>query len=379
MPRKANGESSIYQDANGTWHGKVSMGLKANGRRDRRHVQGPRRPAVVTKVRALEQQRDAGITTTAGRPPTVGQWLDHWLNTIAVRKVRPSTLEGYRSKINYRIKPALGHHRLDRLQPEHLDQFYDELQGSAGLSGTTALQIHRILSRALKVAMQRGRVSRNVCCLVDAPSAASFDMDPFDAHEARRLLDAAAGQRNSARWSVALALALRQGEALGLPWPAVDLDVGTLTVRQALQRQKGKGLVIVEPKSDAGNRTIALPSPLRDALRAHRAAQLAERMAAGPEWDDHGLVFTQPNGRPINPAGDWKAWKALLRTADLRDVRLHDARHTAATLLCQQGVPIRVVMEILGHSQVSLTMRYTHVLPDMMREAAAGMGEALWG
>jgi len=280
MPRKANGESSIYQDANGTWHGKVSMGLKANGKRDRRHVQGPRRPAVVTKVRALEQQRDAGITTTAGRPPTVGQWLDHWLNTIAVRKVRPSTLEGYRSKINYRIKPALGHHRLDRLQPEHLDQFYDELQGSAGLSGTTALQIHRILSRALKVAMQRGRVSRNVCCLVDAPSAASFDMDPFDAHEARRLLDAAAGQRNAARWSVALALALRQGEALGLPWPAVDLDVGTLTVRQALQRQKGKGLVIVEPKSDAGNRTIALPSPLRDALRAHRAAQLAERMAA---------------------------------------------------------------------------------------------------
>ena len=107
--------------------------------------------------------------------------------------------------------------------------------------------------------------------------------------------------------------------------------------------------------------------------------QLAERMAAGPEWDDHGLVFTQPNGRPIDPRGDNRAWMALLASAGVRVARLHDARHTAATLLCQQGVPIRVVMEILGHSQVSLTMGYTHVVPDMMREAAAGMGEALWG
>jgi len=378
MPRKANGESSIYQDANGVWHGKVSMGLKDNGERDRRHVTGRRRADVLRKNRVLEQQREAGMAAAAGRSPTVGSWLDHWLNTIAVRKVRPSTFTRYEQLVRLHLIPGLGHHRLDRLQPEHVEALYGRMHDS-GQAPASVLQAHRVLSRALKVAMQRGRVARNVATLVDAPSMVRERPVPLTGEEARRVLAAAVGTRNAARWSVALAVGLRQGEALGLPWLAVDLDVGTLTVRQALQRQRGKGLVIVEPKSDAGNRTIALPSPLRDALRAHRAAQLAERMAAGPEWDDHGLVFAQPNGRPLDPRGDNRAWMVLLASAEVHVARLHDARHTAATLLCQQGVPIRVVMEILGHSQVSLTMGYTHVVPDMMREAAAGMGEALWG
>jgi integrase len=153
-----------------------------------------------------------------------------------------------------------------------------------------------------------------------------------------------------------------------------------LTVRQALQRQPGHGLVIVEPKSRAGRRTIALPVQLVDALRAHRTAQLAERMRAGSEWTDHGLVFTQPNGRPIDPRQDWGAWKRLLGAASVRDARLHDARHTAATLLLQQGVSARVAMQILGHSQISLTLgTYSHVVPELATEAAASMGRALWG
>jgi integrase len=173
---------------------------------------------------------------------------------------------------------------------------------------------------------------------------------------------------------------LRQGEALGLAWNAVDLDVGTLTMRQALQRQPGNGLVPVQPKSRAGRRTIALPGPLRDALRAHRTAQLAERLAAGSLWQDNGLVFCQVDGRPIGPCNDHRAWRALLADAGVRQARLHDARHTAATLLLQQGVPARVAMEILGHSQISLTLgTYSHVVPEVAEDAARRMGEALWG
>ncbi len=213
------------------------------------------------------------------------------------------------------------------------------------------LKVHRILSRALKVALQRGKVARNVCSLVDAPSVQQPEIQPLSAEEARKVLSAAVGKRNAARWSVALALGLRQGEALGLPWAAVDLDVGTLTVRQALQRQAGRGLVIVEPKSRKARRTIMLPRPLLEALQAHRLEQLAERLAAGSMWSEHGLVFVQVTGRPIDPSADNRAWRMLLADAGVRPARLHDARHTAATLLLQQGVPARVVMELLGHSQ----------------------------
>ncbi|MDQ6875801.1 MAG: site-specific integrase [Actinomycetota bacterium] len=376
--RNASGESTIYRDHVGRWHGNVSMGVKAGGVRDRRHVSGERRADVVAKVRQLEQRRDEGVLTTTGRT-TVAAWLTHWLDSIAARKVRPSTLDGYGSLIRVRIIPALGHHRLDRLQPEHLERFYAAMTAE-GLSGATVLKMHRVMSRAFTVAVQRGRVARNVCRLVDAPSVVRREVRPLTAAEARALLQTAKGQRNAARWTVALSLGLRQGEALGLPWAAVDLDVGTLTVRQALQRQRGVGLVIVEPKSAAGHRTITLPPSLRDALRVQRVEQAAERLAAGSEWADHRLVFAQVNGRPVDHSADYAAWKALLRAAGVRDARLHDARHTAATLLLQQGVPARVAMEILGHSQISLTLNtYSHVVPELARDAALRMEKALWG
>lgn len=377
--RAASGESSMHKGTDGRWHGYVSMGLKREGARDRRHVSGTRRVDVVAKVRGLERQRDSSVAQEAGRVSTVAEWLEHWLDTIVARKVRPRTLEGYRSKLRLHVVPALGHHRLDRLQPEHVEAFYAECERS-GMAPTSTLQCHRILSRALKVAMQRGKVTRNVCTLVDAPSLVRAEVQPLTAKEARRLLDAAFDTRNAARWSVALALGLRQGEALGLRWSDLDLDAGTLTVRRALQRQQGKGLVFVEPKSAAGRRTIVLPRPLREPLRTHRAAQAEERLAAGSVWHDHDLLFAQVNGKPIEPRRDWQDWKELLGRAGVRDARLHDARHTAATLLMQQGVPARVAMQILGHSQISLTLgTYSHVVPELAEDAAERMSQALWG
>ncbi|MGY1633061.1 tyrosine-type recombinase/integrase [Geodermatophilus sp. SYSU D01186] len=115
-------------------------------------------------------------------------------------------------------------------------------------------------------------------------------------------------------------------------------------------------------------------------MRTHRAAQAAERIAAGSEWQDNDLVFCQENGRPLEPRGDHRAWRALLADAGVRSARLHDARHTAASMLLQQGVPARVAMEILGHSQINLTLgTYSHVVPELAEDAARRMGEALWG
>lgn len=379
MSKRSGGESTIYKDDVGRWHGYVSMGLTDNGRRDRRHVSGQRRADVVAKVRDLERKRDAGLASTAGQQTTVGAWLEHWLDTIAAQRVRPSTLARYRQLVRHQLAPKMGHHRLDRLQPEHVEKAYAELL-SGGLSAASVLQAHRVLSRALKVAMQRGRVARNVCTLVDSPTVSREEVRPPTASDARQVLAVAAETRNAARWSVAFALGLRQGEVLGLPWDAVDLDAGTLTVRQALQRRAGVGLVIVEPKSRAGRRTISLPRPLVDALRSHRAAQLEERLCAGSEWQDSGLVFAQPNGRPIDPRADHRQWQALLARAGVEPTRLHNARHTSATVMLGLGVPPRVVMQILGHSQISLTLgTYSHVVPELAEEAAERVGKELFG
>ena len=143
---------------------------------------------------------------------------------------------------------------------------------------------------------------------------------------------------------------------------------------------KGRGLVYEEPKADQSRRTLALPVQLVDALKAHRTSQAKERLAAGSEWEDHGLVFARVNGRPIDKKVDWQAWKAILTKAEVRDVRLHDGRHTAATLLLSAGVHPRVVMELLGHSQMRTTTdTYSQVMPALAQQAADAMGSALWG
>ena len=193
------------------------------------------------------------------------------------------------------------------------------------------------------------------------------------------MMATAQAHRNAARWTVALAVGLRQSKALALRWADVDLDNGTLTVRRGLHRVSGRGLVYEEPKADRSRRTLALPAQLVDALRAHRAAQLEERVAAGPLWQDCDLVFAQPNGRPIERKSDWRAWKALLRQAGVREVRLHDGRHTAATLLMSEGVHPRGRHGVLGHAQMRTTTdTYSHVMPALGRDAAERMGNALW-
>jgi integrase len=424
--RKPNLRSSIYEGIDGRWHGRVTMGVKDDGSPDRRHVTGKSETIVTRKVRDLERKRDAGNAANAGRAPTVEQWVATYLDDIAIRKLAPKTHNGYWSLARNWIIPNLGQHRLDRLQPEHLDRLYTKM-AEAGKAESHILKVHRVLSRMLEIARRRGKVGRNVAKLLDAPSATETEIVPLDQAEARRVLAATEGRRNGARWSVGLALGLRQGEALGLRWPYVDLGAGTMRVWWQLQRlpwrhgcddphacgaalhrkpcrpncrhkracpkpcppqckrhaikcpeRRGGGLVFREPKGKS-KRTVQIPPELLPILKAQRATQAAERLQAGKEWEDHDLVFTQPNGRPIDPRDDWAEWKDLLKAAVVRDARVHDGRHTAGTLLIEQGVHVRVVQEILGHSDIRVTQRYTHVASPAAQDAAKRIGQALWG
>jgi len=221
--RRGAGEGAIYKSPDGRWRASVDLGWK-DGKRQRKYLSGRTRTEVAEKLRAVRREQEDGVAIVTGtKPLTMEQWLTFWLDAIAARKVRPSTLATYRGYVRNRIVPALGKVRLDQLAPEHLEAFYRRCE-KEGLAAATVLQIHRIISRALKVAHRRGKVARNVATLVDPPSVYREEVRPLTASDARAVLDAAKGQRNAARWSVALALGLRQGEALGLAWDAVDLD-----------------------------------------------------------------------------------------------------------------------------------------------------------
>jgi integrase len=397
--RSPNGASSIYLGSDGSWHGRVTVGVRDDGRPDRRHVRGRTRADVTRKVRQLERDRDAGKVRGIGRAETVEQWLTHWLDNVAARTVRPKTLAGYRTAVHRHLIPGIGAHRLDKLTPEHIERLYTRML-TADLAPATVHQVHRTLRTALNEAVRRLRITTNPAQIAKSPRVVETEIEPFTMDEARRLLEVAGSRRNGARWAVALSLGLRQGEALGLRWPDLDLDAGTLVVRRALQRhvwqhgcggscggkrgadcpdRKGGGLMVVETKSRSGRRAIGLPAPLVDLLRKHRIAQDAERELAGSVWHDGGWVFAQPNGKPTDPRADHAAWKALLTDAEVRPARLHDARHTAATMLLVLGVAQRAVMDVMGWSHTAMTMRYQHLTGQVRRDIADQVGVLLWG
>ena len=427
-PRVPNGETKIYKGADGYFHGRVFMGFKEDGSEDRRHVMYRDEDDAKQEVRKLEKQRDAGLVAKAGRVPTVAEWMRTWLDTIAPRTAQQSTVEEiYRPKVERWIIPRLGKHRLDRLLPEHVDAFYTWL-AQQGLSTKSVLLIHQILSRALKMAVRRGKVARNVASssYVEAPTHRDQEIEPLSEAEARKILDLAAVLPNGARWSVALALGLRQGEALGMRWGCIDLKEGTLRVFQVKRtryrhgctdphacgerrhrepcdaectRHKARCPVPCRPdcrfhaqhcpkrlggtwefRQPKGGkvRTLVIPDPLVKELKAHWRKQKKVKEAAGEQWEDNDLCFPNSLGKPYEVRDDWKDWKWLCKAAGVRDARLHDARHTAATLLLEQGVDIRVVQEILGHSTLTVTKKYAHVTSRLAKEAAERMGRALW-
>jgi len=387
--QRSDGDGSIYFDAaRNRWIGAVVLGYIDN-KPIRRKVSATTRSGAATKLRELRERYADQQMPAAGKPITVEKWMLYWLTQIAPRRVRPLTMTSYETKVRHYIVPLLGHHRLDRLTPEHIEAAWDALRATGNpkandpkpLSPATVRQTHRILSRALKVAVQRKRLRTNPADSnsMDAPTAREKEMSVLNVAQVRAVLEAAKGDRMEARWAVALSLGLRQGEALGLRWEDVDLDDRVLRVRQALQRIKGHGIVFGEPKSAKGKRDIALHAELARMLKAHRKAQTAERLVAGSAWHDSGLVFTQSDGHPIDPSRDSKAWRALIARAGVPAVRLHDARHSAATLMLLSGVQTRVVMDTLGHSQISMTSKYQHAVDQMKRDAADAVGEALWG
>jgi integrase len=321
----------------------------------------------------LEMQRNHLRTE---RVPTLAEYLEYWLHQSVKPRVRPLTFAGYSVNIHKHLVPTLGKIRIDRLTPQDVQEMING-RLTAGFSPKTVAYVHQVLRTALELARRWELIDRNVASMVDPPHRERPKIHPMDPSEARHFLDSLHGHRLEALFAVALALGLRQGEALGLQWDDVDLGAGSLSVRHQLQRIDGR-LILVEPKTERSRRTIAIPSSVIDRLREHEARQLAEKLWSGSKWTDSAFVFTNRNGGPLEARRVIDEFHKALNAAGMPRIRFHDLRHSCATLLLVQGVSPRVVMDILGHSEIAMTMdTYSHVVPELQRDAANRMDSLL--
>lgn len=308
---------------------------------------------------------------------TVDDYLTEWLAGMR-SQVRASTLASYEMNLREHVTPTLGDDRLQDLTPDRLNALYADLLESGrrdgkGLSPKSVRNIHTTLQKALADAVDSGRVARNVAALAKPPKVRASDreeMKTWTADELRTFLERVADDDLYAAWHTAGSTGLRRGELLGLRWSDLDPDNGRAAIRQTVISVNYE-IQFSTPKTNRGRRVIALDSATVAALRTHRKAQAKQRMAFGGDYQDHGLLFARPDGTPIHPQVFSDRFERLVSAAGLPRVRLHDLRHTHATLALRAGVHPKVVSERLGHSTVSFTLDvYSHAIPEMQSDAA---------
>lgn len=432
MPRQPNGRAGIRHGKDGRYHTWLTIGVLPSGQPRRRHVSGK------TAREVAKRADDILSRQNRGGPPvkvdTVGGWLTYWIEHVVRPNRAYKTFEAYRPIIYIHTIPVIGGYRLDglrhRIEPEHVEMLYTELGKT--LAPAYVLQVHRVLRKAFKDAVRRGRASRNVCDLIDPPHARAARVASLTLADAQAVITAAVDDDLAPRWLLGMLLGMRQGEVLGLRWHRVDLESGVLWVdkqvqrhswlhgcddphvcavrhcrtrpcRQGCRRHKsikgcpppcppdctgharacpqrhGGGIVEVDTKSDTGKESgIPLNGVLVDSLRVWRERQIRERGQLGRRWDPKGLVFTSFEGRPLDARRDHTRWEELLVRAGVEDARLHAARHTAATLMVASGTDIAVVQEILRHADIRTTRVYTEVANDLKRQAVDRISRSLF-
>lgn len=318
---------------------------------------------------------------------TLGDYLvERWLPTMKA-SVRTSTWDSYRRNIELHILPALGGIPLQQLTADRLDRFYADMlahghHAGGGLSPKTVRYLHTTIHKALRDAVRKNLVVRNAAEVADPPrlrQAGSDRMRTWTPDEVRIFLRGMAGHRLAAAWVLATTTGMRRGEILGLRWSDVDVDARRLAVRQTVLTV-GYQITFGTPKTARGRRTIALDVNTMRALAAHRARQAEEKRRLGSGYRDHGLVFVREDGSPVHPDYFSQSFDRAVARLGLPKIRLHDLRHTHATLGLAAGIPAKLMSERLGHSTVAFTQDvYMHAIPRMEEAAAEQLADLLFG
>ncbi|MEU6945275.1 site-specific integrase [Streptomyces sp. NPDC046316] len=370
--RNPNGAGTITQRKDGRYQAAVYV-LQPDGTRARKFAYGQTWAECDSKRRALLDKAANGIPVPT-RSAKLSEWLPYWLDNVIKPRRKLSTYDKYEAHVRLYLIPMVGSKRLESLGVADVRRFLVQLEKQT--TAATAKESHRVLRTALTAACREELITRNVATLVEPPRAKARELSPWSLDETLDFLAAARRDPLYAAFVLAIAMGLRRGELVGLRWTDIDLDKRVLYVRQQTQRRRGV-LYDDDPKGRR-RRAVPLPAMCIAPLRWHRVRQNDQRAKAGEKWQEGGYVFTTSTGRPVEPRNVYRSFTRVAASAGLRVIRLHDARHGCATLLTAAGVAPRVVMEILGHSQISITMDvYTHVVQDTQREAISHMDRLL--
>ena len=364
MTRRANQEGSVYKRKDGRWVASITLD---NGKR--KSIYCETQQEAIKAARKANNEKDQGIILPT-KDQTLSDFLITWLSDTVKNSVRIRTHERYRELVTLHIIPVLGTTKLQKLAPQQLQMFYNQ-KLEEGYAPQTVKHMHRVLHKALNDALCWDLVARNVCNSVKAPRVSKKEMQILSGDQAQQFLDAARGDPFEALYVLALTTGMRQGELLGLKWEDIDLAMGTLQVKRTIARLVGKGFTTSEPKTTKSRRRIQLTKMAIEALRQHRVRQREAKLVAGSAWNEQGWVFCNAIGGPVE-VGNMirRSFRPILVKAELPIIRFHDLRHSAASLLLALGVHAKIVQELLGHSQISLTLdTYSHVLPSLQEEA----------
>jgi len=379
MKRRGHGEGTIYHRQDGRWVASITLDTGK-----RKTFYGKTRKEVQEKLKIALREQQQGTLITAPQQ-TVKQFLEDWLENTHKQDIRPRSYERYEQIVRLHIVPQLGKTPLQKLTPQQLKKLYsDKLR--EGLSAITVAAIHNLLHRALDDAVKWDLLARNVCEKVSPPRKVHKEITVLNVEQIHQLLEAARGHPQEALFVLALHTGMRRGELLGLKWQDINFVEGTLQVRRILNRvptkmvkEVGQRYVEAEPKTKKSRRSIFLTELALDALKEHWSRQQEARQKAGVAWESHDYVFCTPLGRHLTPGHDALVQlKKLLAKAGLPEVRFHDLRHSSASLLLSLGVHPKVVQELLGHTQISMTMDvYSHLLPTMQKDAMEKLNRTL--
>lgn len=374
----------IRKRSEGSWSIVIDLGRDAAGKRRQKWVtvKGTKKEAN-QRLTELLRQFDTG-TYLDPKKMTVGGYLESWLKDYAQPNVSAKTYTRYAEICQKHLAPALGRIELQKLQPLHIQEYYNEalisgrLNGSGGLSPQTVKHHHRILSEALKKAVRWQLITRNPCEAVDPPKPKKREMRALGEAESAALLNEAKDSRLYLPILVALTTGLRRGELIGLKWQDIDLEAGKLSVNRTIEQTRATGVVEKTPKTAKSRRSLALAEITIEALKQLRKQQAEQKLRLGQLYQDSGFLFTNDDGTLWKPDAFTQAFQRLIRNSSLGHIRFHDLRHSHASQLLKQGINPKVVSERLGHSSITITMdTYSHVLPGIQEEAVTKVNDAL--
>lgn len=371
MAQKYRGknEGSISKRPNGSWRAQVYL------KGDRLSKDLPTKADALAWLRETRNKLDQGMNF-GGAQSSLSDFLDGWFVMIET-SLRPRTVEQYKSIGRLHINPALGRIRLIDLNPEHIQRLYQS-KIKAGVGHRTVEMIHVTLHRALDHAVKLGLIGRNPTDATTPVRPEAKETMIYDESQVNQFLITVEGDRLEPIYHLAIATGMRQSELLGLLWSDLDWQRRTITVQRQLKRGGKKGDYFTPPKTRSGRRSILLGSKTIEKLREHYNQQLFERRKMGDRWQENNLIFPSSVGTPLDQYNLYHHFKSTIQRAGLPDIRFHDLRHTAASLMLNHGIPVIIVSRRLGHSKVSITLDiYGHLIQEMQNEAAELIDELM--